>query len=142
METVMEMYGGKVYGVKVSDYGLQHGYLDYRALAELVGDMILNNSIYDSTYSEEWELVSGTDCIGIDEEGYECDAYSDECIDVIHYDVYQFYIISEKGYEFLRDHTDQMVYYNNELDLYLWGITHYGTSWDYVLTDIKLKEML
>ena len=28
--------------------------------------------------------------------------------------------------------------YNEQLDMYLWGITHFGTSWDYVLTDVKL----
>ena len=28
---------------------------------------------------------------------------------------------------------------NNEtLDLYIWGVTHYGTGWDYVLTNINL----
>jgi hypothetical protein len=23
--------------------------------------------------------------------------------------------------------------------MYIWGVTHYGTSWDYVLTDIKIE---
>ena len=36
--------------------------------------------------------------------------------------------------------TDEIVYYNEELDMYVWGITHYGTSWDYVLTDIAIKR--
>lgn len=26
------------------------------------------------------------------------------------------------------------------MDIYLWGITHFGTSWDYVLTDIELEK--
>ena len=52
-------------------------------------------------------------------------------------EVYQWYIISDNGASILKDWTNEIVYYNDELDLYLWGVTHYGTSWDYVLTDIK-----
>ena len=29
-------------------------------------------------------------------------------------------------------------YGNEKLDIYIWAVTHFGTSWDYVLTDIKL----
>ena len=39
----IELYRDRVYGVKVSDYGLEHGYLDYQTLAQIVGDCILNN---------------------------------------------------------------------------------------------------
>ena len=52
-------------------------------------------------------------------------------------EVYQWYIISDNGASILKDWTNEIVYYNDELDLCLWGVTHYGTSWDYVLTDIK-----
>lgn len=52
-------------------------------------------------------------------------------------EVYQWYIISDNGASILKDWTNEIVCYNDELDLYLWGVTHYGTSWDYVLTDIK-----
>lgn len=52
-------------------------------------------------------------------------------------EVYQWYIISDNGASILKDWTNEIVYYNDELDLYLWGVTHYGTSWGYVLTDIK-----
>lgn len=55
-------------------------------------------------------------------------------------DVFQYYIISEAGAEILKEWTDEIVWYNEELDLYVWGVTHYGTSWDYVLTDIKIKR--
>jgi hypothetical protein len=120
----MKLYGDKVYGVKVSNYGLENGYLDYLTLSKIVGAFILNNTLFQETYPEDWELLNGDYC---NEDGYE-------------YDIYQFYIISEYGYEFLRDHTDEIVYYNNELDIHLWGITHFGTSWDYVLTDIKLVK--
>lgn len=119
----MKLYGDRVYGVKVSDYGLENGYLDYLALSKIVGDCILNNNIVEAAIGY-WSLVSGSD---YDEE-------TDE-----YYDIYQYYIITEQGYEFLAEHTDEIVFYNEKLDIYVWGITHFGTSWDYVLTDIQLE---
>lgn len=111
------MYNGKVYGEEVSKYGLENGYSDYRTLGKIVGPMILNNEIRANTL-EDWEIVAGA---------------FDEMI-------FQDYIITEQGYEFLAEYTDEIVFYNERLDLYIWGITHFGTSWDYVLTDIKLVE--
>lgn len=137
-KNTIKLYDGKAYGVHVSGYGLKNGYLDYRTLARIVGDCILNNTVWSAGYPEDWELVSGEDCYGLDIDGNECEPFSDECMDIVHYDIYQHYIISEAGYEFLRRSTDEIVYYNNELDLYLWGITHFGTSWDYVLTNVRL----
>lgn len=118
----MKVYDGKVYGIKVSDYGLEKGYLDFKALAGIVGDCILNNDIYEYVGYDNWCLESGCD---YDEEDY--------------YEVLQFYIITASGAEFLRQFTDEIIYYNETLDMYLWGVTHLGTSWDYVLTDIELE---
>ena len=58
MEKTIEMYGGKIYGVTVSDYGIKKGYLDYRTLANILDDCILNNTIRDRTTSD-WEIVAG-----------------------------------------------------------------------------------
>ena len=58
-----------------------------------------------------------------------------------HYDeVFQYYIISDNGAEILREWTNELVWYNEELDMYVWGVTHWGTSWDYVLTDIRIER--
>lgn len=111
----MRLYGDTVFGVKVSDYGLKHGYLDYQALSKIIGDCILNNTIRERTMND-WEIFSGE----------------------FNSMVYQDYIISEYGYEILSEYTDELVFYNENLDLYIWAVTHFGTSWDYVLTDIKL----
>ncbi len=127
MTKQINMYDGRVFGEKVSDYGLKEGYLDYRTLSKIVGDCILNNQIRSCGEYYDWELVNGEEGYLENEEWY-------------YYDVYQEYIITEAGYEFLKEYTDEIVYYNEVLDLYLWGITHFGTSWDYVLTDIKLVE--
>lgn len=114
----MRLYGDRVYGIKVSDYGLENGYLDYHTLAKIVGDCILNNEIFGASDIDDWEIINGDW--------------------IIENEIYQFYIISDYGAEFLIEHTDEIVFYNEKLDLYLWGITHFGTAWDYVLTDIKL----
>ena len=121
-ERSIKLYAGKAYGHKVSDYALENGYLDYYTLSEIVGDCILNNYMMRYMGSLGWELVNGDD---IDEDGE-------------YHEIYQWYIISDYGANFLMENTDEIVYYHEEMDLYVWGITHFGTSWDYVLTDIKL----
>lgn len=55
-------------------------------------------------------------------------------------EIYQYYIISDSGYNVLKYHTNEIVYYIEPLNIYVWGVTHYGTSWDYVLTDIEIEE--
>ena len=125
LQREIRMYNGKVFGHEVSEYGLAHGYLDYRTLAKIVGDCILNNNIIGFTSYDDWDLVLGYEEAEDEEDWYE---------------VYQYYIISESGYKFLEQFTDEIVYYHDGLDMYLWGITHFGTSWNYVLTDIKLVE--
>lgn len=57
--------------------------------------------------------------------------------DAHYYDIFQYYIISDAGARVLSEDTDEIVLYNEEFDIYLWCVTHYGTSWDYVLTDIE-----
>ena len=63
-----------------------------------------------------------------------------EALEEAHYEeIFQYFIISDNGAEILKDYTDEIVFYNEALDMYVWGVTHWGTSWDYVLTDIKLN---
>lgn len=112
----IRVYNNKANGIEVSEHGLEFGYLDYQALSTIIGGCIYNDTIRSVTMSEDWDIVAGE--------------YSD--------DISQDYIISKQGYKFLRDYTDEIVFYNEELDVYIWGVTHYGTSWNYVLTDIKL----
>lgn len=46
------------------------------------------------------------------------------------YDVYQWYIISDE--EFAVHCTNEMIFYDDELNLYVLGVPHWGTSWDLV----------
>lgn len=134
-------------GHKISDYGLECGYVDYRTLAQAF-NAILNNDVISKTSSiGYWEQVGGSeyyyeddDCNTIQQEEYdelsdeEQDKYSECCREV-----FQWFIVDDNGAKILQELTDEVLYYNEELDMYLWGVTHYGTSWDYVLTNIKVS---
>ena len=61
-------------------------------------------------------------------------------LDSIYPEVYQWFIISDPGARICEEF-GEILYYNSELDIYLWGVTHWGTSWDYVLTNIKCGEV-
>lgn len=102
-------------GEEISDYGLQEGYVDYHTLAKVVGATVLCNDIISGTEIEGWEQLSG---------------FFDN-------EIFQFYVVPSYNVDLLIE-VGETVFYNEELELYLWGITHYGTSWDYVLTDIKI----
>ena len=166
------------YGNKISDYGLENGYVDYATLAKSF-DAVLNNEIMRKTWDVGyWEQVSGTvdnsDEIeeleekleGMEEKLEEMEeeneteeeilineiketkaqiAEVEEQIEELEQEqdytpeVYQWYIVSDGGAQILEEF-GEILYYNEELDLYLWGVTHYGTRWDYVLTDIKIEK--
>lgn len=53
-------------------------------------------------------------------------------------EIFQYLIVSDNGAEIIKEYTNDPLYYLPVIDCYVWGITHYGTSWDYVLTDIKI----
>lgn len=59
-----------------------------------------------------------------------------ECLEDEQYlDFYQYFIVDNCGASILEE-AGETVWYNETLDLYVWGVTHWGTSWDYVLTNI------
>ena len=63
-----------------------------------------------------------------------------EALKDAHYEeIFQYYIISDNGANILKEWTKEIVFYNEELDMNVWGVTHCGTSWSYVLTDIQLN---
>lgn len=115
---------GKVcyyYGKLVlNEYEKQHKKLSYSNMLKALTDdcYILNNKI-----------VEKLDFDFLDESLYDLEELT----------IYQYYIISEYTAEKLQKHTNEIVLYNAELDMYLLGVGHFGTSWDYVLTDIKIE---
>lgn len=151
------------YGNAISEYGLENGCVDYATLAKCF-DAVLNNDIMSLTYDiGRWEQVSGivdnTDEIEeLEEKRDELEEESEnnpsqiieneineinEQIEELeneqneYKEVFQWFIVDDWGARLLQD-INEIVYYNETLDMYLWGVTHYGTSWDYVLTSIKI----
>ena len=53
-------------------------------------------------------------------------------------EIFQYYIISSYSAGELQEHTNEVILYNEGLDIYLLGVTHFGTGWEYVLTDIEI----
>lgn len=182
------LHSNYFYGHEVSDYGKEHGYVDYRTLAQAF-DAVMSNDIMTQTESAGlgfWELENGSfeyyeDIDGtilmpdeaeeivedlqdredeLNDELYEYDEDDpddrteidkvqeqintlvnriDKLTDAHYNEVFQYYIISEGGANVLKHWTNELVWYNEELDMYVWGVTHWGTSWDYVLTDIVIN---
>lgn len=151
------------YGNAISEYGLKNGRVDYATLSKCF-DAVLNNDIMGLTYDiGYWEQVSGI--IDNSEEIEELEEKRDELeeenesspsqilenelnelneqIEELENEqdndpeVFQWFIVDDWGAKLLQD-ISEIVYYNEKLDMYLWGVTHYGTSWDYVLTSIKI----
>lgn len=113
----MKLTGVYFYGNRASDYAIENGYLDYGTLAKAVPH-VLNNTIVEKFFFDPLDGIE-------DEEKYE--------------EVFQWYITNESGAQVLRE-CGEVVCYNDELDMFVWGVTHFGTAWDYVLTDIELGE--
>ena len=150
------------YGNEISQYGLENGRVDYATLAKCF-DAVLNNDIMRLTYDiGYWDQVSGTadntdEIEELEEKRDELEEQNEispsqileneinEINDQIEEleseqddkEVFQWYIVDDLGARLLTE-INEIVYYNETLDMYLWGVTHYGTSWDYVLTSIKI----
>lgn len=108
-----------------------NGYLsEAKAFKLTFSDMILCNNYFkqDNIYDYIDDLVSSYD--------EDDDYYKDE---------YQFFIVN---LEYDEDFTVKMVekmgntlYYDNRLDLYIMGVTDFGTGRNIVPTDIKVEEL-
>lgn len=150
----MFVHGKYFYGNEVSEYGQEHGYVDYRTLAKAF-DAVMNNDIIQKTIDiGYWEQESGfvdhseeIEELMLDNENDEHTEKIDELQEKINEleeeqenaynaDIYQYFIVDGNGAEILQE-AGEIVFYNEALDMYVWGVTHWGTSWDYVLTDIK-----
>lgn len=78
----------------------------------------LDENIYDN-------IINGS--LWYDEDNEEDDTIKD---------IFQWYLISPSDAEYLKN-TDELVFYSDVLDEYIWGVTHFGTPWDDVTLEIK-----
>ena len=155
------------YGNKISDYGLENGYVDYATLSKAF-DAVLVNDITKLFFANiNGEFNEPEQVNGFVDNSDEIDELNDrisglmlenddnsktdeidelqERIDELEQEqdnnpeIFQYFIISDNGAEILQELTDEIVYYLPVIDCYVWGVTHWGTSWDYVLTDIPVE---
>ena len=84
-------------------------YITYGELAQKVGTMLLCNEI-DERYRNF-----------IDTKYKHSNEISQEEINLL-LQTYQWYIITKKAAEYLQKETDEVVYYDKELNVYAWGI--------------------
>lgn len=103
---------------ELNNYELDNMVLSYKNLFRKDDNLILcNNIANDYDYLEQ---VSGFN----DDDDY--------------LEIYQYYIIDDELAKNLID-IDELVFYHNKLDLYVLGVCHYGTSWGYIASGLKLK---
>lgn len=156
-DKVYYLGGTEFFGNPISEYGLKHNRVDYAAFAKTF-DAVLNNEIIEVAnkhdmffepvngrydYNDEIEeLVEQLEELDPDSEEYEAiEEQIEELENWVEPDIFQWYIIDEHGVNMIKNFApDEPLYYCEELDMYLWGVTHYGTSWSYVLTDIHLPK--
>lgn len=69
----------------------------------------------------------------------DCDRSQDDC-EFEDYDVYQMYLIGSADADYLKRHTNELIWYSDKLDEYIWGVTHFGTSWSGVSLDFYDDE--
>jgi len=110
--------------------------ISYMELSRRVGDMILCNQIAqaDENYYDNLENGEFESC---ECEKTGCDIWGQAGHEKIQNEIYQYYLITKNGADYLKRNTNEIVFYSDLLDVYVWGITHFGTGWDCVYTDIK-----
>jgi hypothetical protein len=121
---------------ELNEYEKEYNKISFRKLVnKLFTDMILCNDITKIFYAD----ISGKYIEPEIEVGADYDEENDEYLDI-----YQYFIVdfSSYTYSLFKKYKEQLgkefvLYYINELDIYVLGVTHFGTGWDYVLTDIE-----
>ena len=104
---------------------LQETRTTYKDMIDFCCDaIILNNSILPELSNKGFyfDVFCGSD---YDEE---TDSYSE---------IFQYFVIDSQDAERLAEYTNELVMYNEDLDLYLLCVCHFGTCWDGVPANWK-----
>lgn len=116
---------------KVDKYNIGTGTLIRCVYSQLFfpnGSLLLCNDIVKVDYDLYDNLENGELWHYYDAEGNEVeeddDYESEEAVDI-----YQYYLIDDQTAKDLMRHTDEIILYSEMLDLYVLGVTHFGTMW-------------
>lgn len=110
---------------------------DSMILNNCIMQELLNNNYYFDIFcgndreftNENGDYISEEEFYKLQEEGKEGEE--------MFLDIFQYFIINYQDAERIATYTNEIVYYNEELDLYILGVTHCGTGWDYVPANWK-----
>ena len=129
------------YGIELSEEEIERNRISFRTLAKCF-DAVLCNNILDVDEFLFDNIVSGSLTTYYDENGNEItedEYYEDENAYEEQDEVYQWFIVSDNAKDLLEE-ANQLVLYSEKLDCYIWGVTHWGTSWSMVFTTIKIDN--
>ena len=131
----------------MGEYEKEQGYASYRTIVErFIGDIVLCNNIVEvdisvldnMQYDSEEKYYNSNGEEITEEEYYEDEnAYSERNEP----DIFQWYLCNVTEWE--KDNLKEIgiiMSYSDMLDCDVLCVDHYGTSWDYVLTDVKLFD--
>lgn len=109
---------------KMGAYELEQGFASYRTIVDyFIGDIVLCNNIINIDESVYLNMEYETE----NEEDYP--------------EVYQYYLCNVGQWDVEQAKKAGLILsYSDMLDCNVLCVDHYGTSWDYVLTDVKLFD--
>jgi len=118
---------------------------NYKDIIDFCCDsLIMNNYIVQELAKKEiyFDNYCGSECYYLDNNGNEITSKQAEEMSFDeyyekYYDIYQYFIIDSTGAERLKEYTNEIVLYNEDLDLYLLCVCHFGSSWTIVSSNWK-----
>ena len=128
----------------MGNYEKEQGFASYRTIVErFIGDIVLCNNIIEIDdnisyieedtryYNEQGEEISEEEYLN-DDNAY-CDTITPE--------IYQYYLCNVSEWEEEQAKKAGLILtYSDKLGCDVLCVDHFGTSWDYVLTNVKLFD--
>ena len=132
---------------KMGDYETENGYASYRTIIDyFCGNIVLCNNIV----SVDVSIYENMNNNGLyyyntetNEEATQEDYNNDEkgIIEVEYPEIYQYFICNLTDYNKEQlEKAGVILSYSNMLECDILCVEHWGTSWDYVLTNVKLFD--
>ena len=130
---------------KMGNYEKEQGYASYKTIVDyFIGDLVLCNniievdpSVYDNLTIEERYYNENDEEITEEEYYNDDNAYCDSSTP----EIYQWFICNLSDYDKQQcEKAGLILSYSDMLDCDVLCVDHCGTSWDYVLTSVKLFD--
>ena len=106
---------------------------------DIISELSKNGYYFDIFCGSDREFFNANGDYISEKEYYKLEEEGEE-VEERYTDFYQDYIISYRDAERLAEFTNETVFYNEDLNLYLLAVSHLGTSWDYVPSNWKTLD--